>query len=180
MAALEKTRLDYFQGVIAQMEQDKRFEQQGNIIFTILKDVIPDTPIYLDPDDFVELLFDFIRFNNSGIQKIMYSRQYIHDPRLLRTVTGTLIQQVIALSFDKHEDDGETDTSDLNVHKLTWPYRDTDVLDPDEEPDEWLAAIDRSEKWKAEQKVDRRKSGLARIDDKAMALFEEKKQNEEN
>lgn len=173
IASLAKDKKTYFETVASQLERDARFENQGNIVFTILKDVIPDTPIFLDKEEFVELMFDFIRYNSVGIRGLLYSRQYIHDPRTLRTITGNFISQVIDRSLEKHEL-GEIETDDLSVHKLTWPYRDTDVLDPDDDPDEWLAAIQRSEAWKREQKVDRRKSGLSRIDDKAMALMTEK------
>ncbi len=172
MSALPKDRQDYFQRIIGQLERDSRFEGQGNIVYTILKDVIPDSPIYLDSDEFVDLLFDFIRYNTPGIRKVMYSRQYIHDAHVMRAITGNFVSQVVARSFDK-EEKGEVDTGALSVHKLTWPYRDTDVYDPDDDPEEWLAAINRSEEWKAEQRVDRRKSGLSRIDDKAMAKFKE-------
>lgn len=178
MSGLAKDRQDYFQSIIRYLEKDPRMVEQENVVFTILKDVIPDTPTYLDADEFVDLLIDFIRYNKPGIRNLMYSRSYIHDPHVMRTITGNFIQQVVVRSFDKHEK-GDIDTGDLSVHKLTWPYRDTDVLDPDDDPDEWLAAIKRSEAWKKEQKVDRRKSGLSRIDDKAMALAKEKKDKEE-
>jgi len=173
IASLPKDKMGYFEAVARQLENDARFEHQGNIVFSILKDIIPDTPIYLDKDEFVDLLFDFIRYNNPAIRGVMYSRPFIHDPHVLRTVSVNLISQIIARSLEKHEL-GEIETDDPSVHKLTWPYRDTDVLDPDDDPEEWLAAIQRSELWKREQKVDRRKSGLSRIDDKAMALMTER------
>ncbi|HER26085.1 MAG TPA: hypothetical protein ENI69_03140 [Rhodospirillales bacterium] len=170
MASQSKERVTYFNAVIVQLEHDGRFESQGNIIFTVLKDVIPDTPIYLDADDFADLLYDFIRYNNNSIRQIMFSQSYLRDARAMRSVTGHFITQVVALSFEK-EEKGEIDMGELSVHKLTWPYRDTDVLDPDDDPEEWLAAVKRSEDWSKLQKEDRRKSGLSRIDDKAMALF---------
>jgi len=179
MNGLSKERQDYFQNIIRHLEKDSRIASQENVIYTILKDVMPDTPTYLEADEFIDLLFDFIRYNKPGIRNLMYSHSYIHDHHVMRTITGNFIQQVVVRSFDKHED-GDIDTGDLSVHKLTWPYRDTDVLDPDDDPDEWLAAIKRSETWKKEQKIDRRKSGLSRIDDKAMALAKEIKEKEEN
>lgn len=178
MNGLAKDRLDYFQNIIICLEKDPRIVSQENVIFSILKDIIPDTPIYLDANEFVDLLIDFIRYNKPGIRNLMYSRSYIHDPHVMRTITGNFIHQVAVRTLDKHEK-GDVDTKNLSVHKLTWPYRDTDVLDPDDDPDEWLAAINRNENWKAQQKVDRRKSGLSRIDDKAMALFEENKEKDE-
>ena len=174
LASLDKDRLAYFEPIVRKLEQDSRSGDQGNLVFTILKDVLPDTPPYLDSDEFIDLLFDFIRYNNSQLRGILYSPQFIHNPQVLRRITGTFISQVAARSLEKHEE-GDIDSGELSVHKLTWPYRDTDVLDPDEDPDEWLAAINRSEEWKLQQKVDRRKSGLSRIDDKAMALYKEKK-----
>ncbi len=179
MAAIDKDRRDYFQAVIARLEQDKRFERQGNIVFSILKNVIADVPVYLEPDEFAELLFDFIRYNNPAIRKLMYSRRYVHDPKAMRAITGNFITQVIARSFDK-EEKGEIETGDPSVHKLTWPYRDTDVLDPEDDPDEWQKAVDRSQEWARRQKTDRRKSGLSRIDDKAMELFKKNNKNAES
>lgn len=177
MAALSKDHLNYFQAVVARLERDRRTERRSNVVYTILKDIMPDCPIYLEQEEFVDLLFDFIDNNGGDIRNIMYSHRFIHHPQALRRVTGKLLQQIFALSFDKHER-GEIDTGDPSVHKLTWPYRDTDILDPDEEPDQWQAAVSRSEEWKSRNKTDRRKHGLSRIDDQAMEKLRQKSEKD--
>jgi len=96
-----------------------------------------------------------------------YGRAFVKDPGVVRSMTATFIRQSIDLSLEKHGL-GEIETGELSVHKLSWPYRDTDVTDPDEEPDAWSEALAKSEEWRRRNPgKDRRQSGHARIDDMA-------------
>jgi len=112
------------------------------------------------------------------LRKALYDPKFIHDPSSIRNVTGEFIHQVVKLSLEKHEN-GEIEEFQLSVHKLTWPYRDTDVVDPDEEPEAWSEALAKNEKWRLENGgVDRRRSGAARIDELASKKAKEAEERE--
>ena len=105
--------------------------------------------------------------NYSNLKTALYDPEFVRQPSSLRTVTGAFVHQVVKLSLRKH-DDGEIQETELSVHKLTWPYRDTDVVDPEEEPEAWAEAVSKNEKWRLENGgVDRRSSGASRIEDLA-------------
>ena len=59
---------------------------------------------------------------------------------MLRDISAEFVHQVVKLSLEIQEC-GEIQESKLSVHKLTWPYRDTDVADPEDDPDEWAEAV---------------------------------------
>ncbi len=178
LGQLDADRATYFGAIVNKLEEDKRIENTANIVFTVLKDVITDLPIYLDQKELINLLLQFIDRNYHRIKKVIYDPAFIHDPSSLREVTGEFVHQVVKLSLEKHEK-GEIEEAKRSVHKLTWPYRDTDVVDPEEDPEEWSAAIARSQKWLAENGgVDRRKSGAARIDDMASEKAKEVEKEE--
>jgi hypothetical protein len=167
LGQLDAERATYFGAVVNKLEEDKRIENTANVVYTVLKDVISDLPIYLEQKVLINLLIQFTDGNFHRIKKVMYDPAFIHDPTTIRDVTGEFVHQVVKLSLEKHEN-GDIDAAELSVHKLSWPYRDTDVVDPEDEPEEWSEALARSQKWLAENGgVDRRKSGAARIDDLA-------------
>lgn len=167
LGTLESGRATYFQGIVSKLEEDKRVEDTANIIYTVLKDVMGEIPTYLDQKALIDLLLDFTNRNYHRLNKALYDPAFVRDASSIRDVTGEFVHQVVKLSLEMH-DSGEIQESERSVHKLTWPYRDTDVFDPDEEPDEYSEALARSRKWLAENGgVDRRGAGTARIDDLA-------------
>jgi len=85
---------------------------------------------------------------------------------MLRDMSADFVHQVVKLSLEMHES-GEIQESKLSVHKLTSPYRDTDVADPEDDHDEWAEDVAKNQKWIERGGVDRRRSGTARIDDVA-------------
>ncbi len=167
LAKLAPDRASYFGAVANMLEQDGRIENNANLVYSVLKDVMADLPVYLEKKELIDQLLEFTDKNYQHLKVALYDPEFIHDPTSIRSVTGAFIHQVVKLSLEKHEN-GEIEEAQLSVHKYSWPYRDTDVVDPEEEPDAWAEAVAKSEKWRLENGgVDRRSSGAARIDDVA-------------
>lgn len=162
---LDPDRATYFSAIAKRLEGDERIEDNANMVFSVLKDVMAELPVYLDEKELIEQLLEFTDNNHERLKVALFDPQFIRDPSSLRSVTGAFVHQIIKLSLQKH-DNGEFEEAPLSVHKYTWPYRDTDIIDPDDEPDEWAAAAAKSEKWRQQNDgVDRRQSGPARIDE---------------
>ncbi|MHA1598890.1 MAG: hypothetical protein ACTSV1_09225 [Alphaproteobacteria bacterium] len=160
---LSTERAAYFGDLAGALESDARCEGNANMVFTVVRDIMVDLPIYLEKDELLDLLFGFIDSHHDDLRDIMFSPGFIRDASCLRRVTGLFVHLVVTRTLEKQETIA-TDDNDLSVHKLTWPYRDTDVIDPDEEPDAWDVAVEKAANWDGD---DRRASGAARIDDMA-------------
>lgn len=163
LSQLTTERAAYFGDIANSLEGDRRSENNANMVYSVLRDVMADLPIYLGRADLLDLLFVFIDTHYKELRDIMYDPGFIHDPSVLRRVTGLFVHLVVNKTLEKQESIGDDDRN-LSVHKLTWPYRDTDVIDPDEEPEAWDEAVAKAAGWDG---IDRRKSGTARVDDMA-------------
>jgi len=172
---LSTERAAYFGDLASALETDKRSEGNANMVFAVVRDIMADLPIYLDRDQLLDLLFDFIDDHHDNLRDIMYDPGFIRDASTLRRVTGLFVHLVVNKTLEKQEAGTTTPDTDLSVHKLTWPYRDTDVIDPDEEPDAWDEAVAKSANWEG---ADRRRSGAARVDDMAAEKARNKDQEE--
>ncbi|NQU56943.1 MAG: hypothetical protein HQ513_06890 [Rhodospirillales bacterium] len=164
LAQLTPERATYFGSVAGRLEKDPRIEDNANLVYSVLKDVMADLPVYLDEKELINQLLEFTDNNYQRLKVALFDPKFIHDPASIRSVTGAFVHQIVKLSLEKHEN-GEIQESPLSVHQYTWPYRDTDIVDPDDEEDEWNVAIAKNEKWLQENGgVDRRSSGAARVD----------------
>ncbi|MBL6931863.1 MAG: hypothetical protein ISR45_02855 [Rhodospirillales bacterium] len=178
LGQLDAERATYFGGVANKLEEDKRIENTANLVYSVLKDVMLELPIYLEQKELIKLLIEFVHRNHNRIKIALFDPSFVHDPSSIRDVTGEFVHQVVKLSLEKHEN-GEIEEHMQSVHKLTWPYRDTDVADPEDDPDEWSEAVAKSQQWLAENGgVDRRQAGAARIDDLASEKAKEAKKLE--
>jgi len=173
LTRLDGERATYFGDIARSLEGDSRAQSNANIIFTVLKDVMAELPLYLEKADLIDLLLKFTDSNYQSLRKTMFDPAFVENPASIRKVTGDFIHQVIAITLEKH---GSLDSggSLQSTHKLTWPYRETDLVDPEIDKEEWAKALAKNEKWLAEHGEDRRRSGSARIDEIA-----QKKVNEE-
>jgi len=166
LSLLDPERATYFGSIANSLEEDKRIDDNRNIIYSILKDTMVELPIYLDKKEFIALLLDFTNTNYHRIQRVLFDPDFVRNPAMLRDISAEFVHQVVKLSLEMHES-GEIQESKLSVHTLTWPYRDTDVADPEDDPDEWAEAVEKNQKWMESGGIDRRRSGTARIDDVA-------------
>ncbi|MBT4934226.1 MAG: hypothetical protein HOL66_14195 [Rhodospirillaceae bacterium] len=165
LANMDPDRASYFGAIANKLDEDPRIENNANLVFSVLKDVMLELPLYLEEKELINQLLEFTNKNYASLKAALYDPEFIHHPSSLRAVTGAFVHQIVKISLKKH-DDGEIEEAKLSVHTLTWPYRDTDVVDPEEEPDAWAEALSKNEKWRLENGgVDRRSSGAARIED---------------
>lgn len=162
---LDPDRATYFSSIANRLEEDARIENNANMVFSVLKDVMADLPIYLHEKELIKQLLEFTENNHHSLKVALFNPKFIRDPSSIRSVTGAFVHQIVKLSLQKH-DNGDFEEASLSVHKYTWPYRDTDIIDPDDDPDKYEAAAAKNEKWKREHGgIDRRQRGPARIDE---------------
>lgn len=165
LSRLDPDRATYFGAVVGKLEKDPRIENNANLVFSVLKDVMTELPIYLQEDELIEQLLSFTEENYQALRIALYNPKFVHDPASFRSVTGAFINQIASLALRKLKD-GEIGESSLSVQTYTWPYRETDISDPEDDPEEWAEAVAKSEKWRQENNgVDRRQRGTARIDE---------------
>lgn len=181
LSQLDSERASYF-GVIARsLEEDRRVESHANLVYSVLKDVMADLPVYLEPPELIELLLVFTQENYEKLRQVLYDPDFIKAPSSIRNITGVFVHQVAMASLEKHQNGDIKEEIKPSVHKLTWPYRATDVLDPEEDPQAWGDAIARSEAWiAANNGVDRREFGTARIDEIASEKLKEAEEREKS
>ena len=161
---LDADRVTYFGDIINRLESDSRTDQYANMIYLVLKETMKDLPILLDKDEFIDHLFSFVGAHYDRLGRLMYDPRFIQDPHLIGGVTKVFVIQIIDLVLKSMPEEA-TEGLKLSKHKLTWPYRDTDLLDPEEDEEGWVQAVERAEKWRLEHGgKDRRKSGADRID----------------
>jgi len=172
LSGLNADRASYFGDIIRRMDDDPRTEEYANLAYTLLKHTIAELPMYLDKALFLNLLFQFIDDEYEKIRNIIFAPEYTRDPDSIRAVTQGFVLRIVTASLDAEEK--LTTDEAPSVHKLTWPYRETDVIDPDEEPEAWEDAVKQNARWLQENGgIDRRKSGHARVDEMALGIHDE-------
>ena len=163
MQGLAGERAAYFGDIANRLDQNARAEPMANMVFTVLGDVMSELPIYLEAAELVRLLLEFTNDNEARLRQIMYSPGFVENPKIIRAVTGDFMVRVVAVTMDEHGELAE-ETSHGHKQKLTWPYRDTDVVDPEDDPDAWTEAVEKAEAWHQSHGADRRRRGADRID----------------
>lgn len=129
---LDGERAAYFAAVIEKVESDPRTQAYPNIVFVLLKETLEALPAYLDKGEFIEALFAFLDRNHARMETVLFDRDYIYDPSLIKDVTDAFVAEIVALTL-KHYDAGDLDTGEPDVRKFTWPYRAEDLVDPDDD-----------------------------------------------
>ena len=163
LQGLEDERAAYFGDIANRLDQNARAEPMANLVFTVLGDVMTELPIYLEAAELVRLLLEFTNENEERLRQIMYSPGFVENPKIIGAVTGDFMVRVVAVTMDEHGELAE-ETSHGHKQKLTWPYRDTDVVDPEDNPEAWADAVRKAEAWRQSHGADRRQQGADRID----------------
>lgn len=175
LAALDTERAAYFGTVATLLENDNRTHDKANLVYSVLKDVMAHLPIYLEERELVNQLFDFTDSNYQSLKKALYDPKFISDPASLKTVTNTFVHQIVSVSLEKHEN-GEFEDIKLSEHQYSWPYRDTDIVDRDDDPEGWEEALEKNQQWLEKGGVDRRSPRTPMIDEIAKKkIFKPKK-----
>ena len=70
--------------------------------------------------------------NRQALQTKMFSRSYIYNPDSMLTVTGPFINALTERTMELYQQESISVTEE-KVKKFTFPYREEDVADPDDD-----------------------------------------------
>jgi hypothetical protein len=129
---LEPERANYFNDVIGYLEEIPQTQEFPNLVYLSLKDILEIAPIYIDRKTFALLLLQFVKHHQRDLQKIIFDKDYIRDESILRQVTNQLIEAIVDQTIQGYEN-GQIETGEQVIQKYTYPYRATDMVDPDDE-----------------------------------------------
>ena len=101
LSRLDGERAAYFGDVGRRLEEDPRAQPNASIVYTVLKDVTAELPIYLDKVELIDLLLKFTGGNYQRRHQIMFYREFVHDLTSIRAVTGNFILQGVDISLEK-------------------------------------------------------------------------------
>lgn len=143
LSGLDAERASYFGDIANRLQADARAEPNANMVFTVLGDVMGELPTYLEAAELIGLLLEFTNDNEARLRQVMFSPEFVETPKIIRTVTGDFMVRVVGVTMDDHGEPAE-ETSRGRRQKLTWPYRETDLVDPEDEPEAWAEALGKS------------------------------------
>lgn len=129
---VDAERANYFNDVVGYLEELPGTADFPNLVYLSLKDIIDIAPIYIEKKAFALLLLKFVSHHRMQLQKIIYDKEYLYDPTVLRKVTNLLINAIVDQTIQGYED-GEIDSGEAVVQKYTYPYRAIDLVDDDDE-----------------------------------------------
>ncbi|OFX11868.1 MAG: hypothetical protein A2516_03245 [Alphaproteobacteria bacterium RIFOXYD12_FULL_60_8] len=132
MASLDTERAAYFHKVLTVLDADPRTESRANMVYLVLKETMTLLPLYLEPEALVERLFAFIEDRYGILRKTLFDEAYVRNPTIIQAVTNLFIEEIVALTLSRFQE-GAVDTGETLVQKFTWPYRASDLIDPDAE-----------------------------------------------
>jgi len=125
VANLDEERSKYFGVILSALEQDSRTKLVPNLLYAVLKEVVTLVPPYMAPNEFIDMLFEFVSANSQKITTVMFSSPYVTDSSVLRPVTNNFVDQVIEKILQLHQQ-GEIETGEKKVRSYSWPYDNVD------------------------------------------------------
>jgi hypothetical protein len=135
LATLEGDRAGYFAQVLQRLDDDPRVELASNLVFLVLKEILPLCPTYLPVRELVDRLLEFVAVNQVRINRAIFDPAYVQDPKGqsdMRHIGGEFINQILTATFKKLNT-GELNTSEGQVYRFSsdeepsdFPYRDED------------------------------------------------------
>jgi hypothetical protein len=136
LAQLEGERATYFSQVLQRLDEDPRVDVAPNLVFLVLKEIVPLCPTYLPVRELVDRLLEFVAVNQARINRAIFDPAYIADaaPSELHKIGGEFINQILTATFKKL-DSGELQVEERQVYRFSadsdpadFPYRDEDDL----------------------------------------------------
>jgi hypothetical protein len=135
LTSLEGERANYFAQVLQRLDEDPRVELAPNIIFLVLKEILPLCPTYLSARELVDRLLEFVAVNQVRINRAIFDPAYLEDPKgksEMRKIGGEFINQILSATLKKMNA-GELNTNERQVYRFSsdedpsdFPYRDED------------------------------------------------------
>ncbi len=147
LKTLDVDRANYFNDVIGYLEDLPQTADFPNLVYLSLKDILDIAPTYIEKKAFALLLLKFVTYHKNELQKIIYDKEYLYDPQVLRKVTNKLIDAIVDQTIQGYED-GQIETGEPEVQKFTYPYRALDLIDVDDD-DEYEQAIEEEQRRQA-------------------------------
>ena len=129
---LDKEKAGYFADVVSRIEEDPRTERVANFVYLLLKETMPLLPAYLDKNEFIDLVFTFVDGHYGAMKRAVFDPGYVLQGDALAAVAGDFVNLVVDRTMARYEQ-GELDTGELSHKKFSWPYREEDLVDPDDE-----------------------------------------------
>lgn len=137
LARLDGETASYFNKMVEKLEADPRADRSPNLVYLVLKETVPFLPIYLDTDQLISQLLQFVSANRGELNKLLYSREYVNDPNCIKRVTNIFVAEILSSTLEKYEE-GEIETGEQSVYRISWPYTDVEFpfADPDSDSDD--------------------------------------------
>lgn len=129
---MDETHAAYFGRVVDRLEQDPRTEIYPNLPILVLKETVDILPIYLDPTEFVNHLFEFIEKEKNTLSRVIHSAQYVADNAVLASYCSAFVENIIRDTLE-NVDDMSPDSKGKSVYRLKWPIHPEDFPYVDEE-----------------------------------------------
>lgn len=118
--SLDEKRGAYFGRVVDQVERDPRTENYPNLPFLILKETIEALPMYLEPPEIVEALFEFIDANVHALNRTLHSPEYITNPNVMTVQCSEFMLLVIKKTMATADMESQ-DIDGRSKYSLSWP-----------------------------------------------------------
>ena len=137
LASLDGEPAAYFSNIAEKVAKDPRTDASPNLVYLVLKETIPFLPTYLPIEEFLFLLFSFVRDNKRQLNQVIFDKSFIEHPDNIRRLTNVFVGQVLQQILEKY-DDGKIDSQEPTVHNISWPLTEHDFpyIDDDDEDDD--------------------------------------------
>ena len=136
LAQLEGERAGYFARVLQRLDEDPRVDVAPNLVFLVLKDILPLCPIYLPARELVDRLLEFVAVNQARLNRAIFDPAYVEEggePDELKRIGGEFVSQVLHVTLQRYGE-GELVTDEPRVYRFDansdpddFPYSDEDL-----------------------------------------------------
>ena len=121
LARLEGERASYFSRVVTRLDEDPRVDVAPNLVYVILREVIPLCPTYLPVRDLVDRMMQFVAVNQTRLNQALFDPEYVDGTQVqpdVRRMAGEFVNQILAATFDKFRA-GEIETGEPKVYRFS-------------------------------------------------------------
>jgi len=132
---LEGERAGYFAQVLNRLDEDPRVDVAPNLVYVMLREVMPMCPTYLPVRELVDRLLEFVAINQVRLNRALFDPALVDGSQKepeMQKIGGEFINQILTTTFKKFHD-GEIDTGEPKVLRYSshddpdsFPYRDDD------------------------------------------------------
>ncbi len=122
---MDDKRQAYFGRVVDQVERDPRTESYPNLPFIVLKETIEALPTYLEPNEIIDVLFEFINSHVHELNRMIHSPEYITNPHSLTVQCSEFVMAVIKTTMETADLESQ-DIDGRSKYRLSWPIEPED------------------------------------------------------